>query len=458
MTPGMDERNQALGRAIDRLPVPEHHAAFWDTLRVEMTAAAPGPEPAGTASAEADDVDVIALPERRRRLRQPLLLAGAAAAIIAVVAVAFAVRAGDGTNDNVETVTTSPTEPVTAAPTEGPTEGPTQAPTPTTAPTTPTTPGVFSLAPLEPVDLGSGQVVGLSPDARFAYLTDVDPEVAALGCEGVPWESLYVQAVGASERVRIGAAQEIGASGLAEVVTGPEGRLAILTSCEEFADGLWVGTIGADGVPADLARLPLELTFVNDLEWTTDGRALLVAGGILASDGSDVRGAYRLDPATGELADLGVGPAVALAQGGFGMAVALTTGDIVLEGETVASFPPDQTGQLPVSDLAIDGDGSIWVSLFTGGVQRIVPRGDSVAFDTRPAQQLVNHPSGMLWVVTGEFQGDDWHLRTIAGELVDVVSSPDLFPVLASSGAAVAYPVFAADGSVTSTLVPFTPA
>jgi hypothetical protein len=200
------------------------------------------------------------------------------------------------------------------------------------------------------------------------------------------------------------------------------------------------------------------LAYVTDLEWTLDSRGLLLAGGGLLEDGGDDRGAYRLDLTTGEVTDLGIGPALALAQGGFGTAVALTTGDIVLEGETVASFPPDQNGQLPVSDLAIDSDGSIWVSLFTGGVQRIVPRGDSVAFDTRPAQQLVNHPSGMLWVVTGEFQGDDWHLRTIAGELVDVVSSPDLFPVLASSGAAVAYPVFAPDGSVTSTLVPFTPA
>lgn len=440
----MDERNERLGQAIDRLPVPEHGPEFWEALRGQM-AGEERDSPLKDRVVDQEIVELIPMPERRRA-RQPWLLAGAAAAVIAVVGVGLAVRAGDGTNDEVEVATAVATEevPTEVAPTEvAPTE---EVPTEVVQ--------AYSLEVAETIDLGQGRVVGLSRDAAYAYITDVDPEVAELGCEGAPWESLYVQNVATGERVRVGAAGEIGATGLAEVSLGAGGRIAILTSCEEFVDHVYVGTIGANGMPENLVEMPTDLDYISDLQWY-DEQYLLLAGATFDDAGGLTRAAYLVRPEAPELIpQTGSEGALHVSRFGDQIAIAYENGDVLLDGQPLGNVADP-------SDIVVAGDGAVWVSSFTQGLVELLPDSRNT-FDDTPVQAIVVHYPRPLWVAVSDEEGGAFAVRGLAdGGTADVVTARLITTgVLASlDGSALAYTEVPVDpGPFLAKLVRFTPA
>lgn len=423
------ERDLALGGAIDALAVPDHRPGFWDDLRAELRTAVPddGGAPAALIDLEGH--------RRRRPSRRPgtrpLVLAAAAAAVVLAAGVAVAVRAGDRSGssliDSVGTTTSPTTSPATdpsgtiTSASTGPSDvmG-TTSPSPAQGGTVVDLP-----APGQQFFLGADVgIVGLSPGGEVAYVRAEDPEAPQDECGGL---SLYIQRVGEPTRNRAGAPGDLP---ITWTDVDAQGRIVAPAHCEGFASGLWVGHLGPDLVPVEDGRIVPQLTaseagfdFFDTLDWTADGSGILIATGTAV---------YEIDPATGSVADLGLGRGLYVAEDSAGrMAVVLDSGQVMLDGRSLGSIPlrlrnGDEAGtndgtMAGVTDLAFDLDGAVWVTT-VDGVYRLRPGSEVAEIDSAAGWALFPTVAGMLWV-----RGTDVESSTaglVDGQVVDVFPLP----------------------------------
>ncbi len=259
------ERDPELERALARRRVPDHRPGFWNELERHMT----------------DETS----PTRSIPRWVPLAAVAAAVAVVAGVGVVLARDGDDGTDVRVAGTTTT-----TAAVTT--TAGPA---TPTTTAPAPTAPSPTFFA--GGADLGTGRLAGVADDARLAWVLDPDPASDETGCEGAPVDVLW--AVRADGQ-RIPATDDPAVAGL--VVTGPDDRVAVVGQCEEFTQGIWVGTRDADGTldvePVPLDDLTTSLVRGFSVRFAPDGRLTAVVSA--EEVGAPARFA-TLDPSTGEM-------------------------------------------------------------------------------------------------------------------------------------------------------------
>jgi Bacterial SH3 domain len=220
----MTDRDPFLARALSRRPVPDHDPGFWSDLERQM----------------AGDGRVPAAAPQPRGPWLPLL---AAAALLVVAAVAAVLVFRDDPDS----------EQVQAGPdTSAETDASASAPPSTSPDTSAATASTAAAVPSGPVDLGTGVLAGVSRSGAVAWILDPDPAADTPGCEGEAANRLWATRVLDGTRVPATADPAIAGN----VVTGPDGRVAVVAGCEGYSQGLWIGTTDADGV-LDVVEVPL---------------------------------------------------------------------------------------------------------------------------------------------------------------------------------------------------------
>lgn len=430
MTDSID-RDHTLGSSIDALPVPGHRDRFWDDLRAELRAGvdsaerrdeptddAPGAPGPGSEGIVIDLQGRWRHPRWHRFGRVRPLLAAAAVAVVAAASLA-AVRNSRHDDTRVDAVDVGPTS--TPA-------GTTQS----TAATRVTGPaaagdGSLTLVPGSEVAGFSGLIAALLPSGTTVLVIEDDTDTAWGECGSA---ALYAVDVASGERTRVespagrlsvtdvnGAGETVGAIACEAVVSGVTvARWAddgSLLSAREITGDLFPGTSGST-----------DLDFLRTLHWGGDGSLLAATG----------TGAYELPSADGSAsADLGVGPALWADRDATGRTAAvLTSGEVVLEGEVVATVAvrDDSAAQfgdgtmMGITGVRIDAEGAVWVASVTDGVVRVGPGEEPRQIDPDPAAALVPTGGGMLWI-TGDPASDGPFITRglVKGVVTDLVSN-----------------------------------
>ncbi|MEQ8717372.1 MAG: hypothetical protein RIE08_07145 [Acidimicrobiales bacterium] len=310
-------RDEELGRHFDRLVAPEHRDGFWNDLRADIARTPAGARAAAESARAGDSSDeesatVVPLtrvpePAAGRARRARIVLAAAAAfVLVAVGAAVAAILLEDDGGD----------EAITAGPDTSDEPAPVPDGTPAVTPTTAVPDGGDSgdgdpsggetvvdwTTVAEDTVVGPGRLIAASPDGRWLYVSDLDPD-GGLGCEGVERRTLFVYDVETGER-RLADAGITNASGGLDIVIDGSGRAAILEQCEGFAGRLAVAQIGAGGLLSAPVELSVEALgeFVPDLAWSRDGD-LLVSSATFGPDG-ETRRLLRVDPTSGSVIEV----------------------------------------------------------------------------------------------------------------------------------------------------------
>lgn len=461
------ERDPALGGAIDALPVPDHNDGFWGDLRTGLRAGVDGAErssepiddaPGAGAPGRDGTVIDIEVPLRRprwRRFGRPLPLL-AAACVVVVVASLVDLRSGlddsgvdagnGGPSATIGKATPSTARSFTARTST--------APSSTAAPVSGSVAvgdGNLELVPGSEVGGFSGLFAAFLPGGSTALVSEEDGEVPS-ECGA---STLYAVDLASGDRTRV----ESPGARLSVTDVNGAGETVGPIECEMVVSGITVARWGADGsllsareITGDLfPRAPdfSGIDFLRTLHWGSDG-SLLVATGT---------GAYQL-PVTDGLApvDLGVGPALWVDRDAAGRTAAvLTSGEVVLDGEVIATVTVrDDFAQefgdgamMGITGIRADTEGAVWVASATDGVVRIGPGQEPVQLDPDPAAALVPTGGGMLWI-TGDPAGDGPFTTRglVEGAPTDLVSYPVLAGDTGGTRLAGSVPEFGSDGSV----------
>jgi hypothetical protein len=357
-------RDEDLGRHFDRLVTPEHRDGFWSDLRADIArtpagaraaAASRDGDPSDEASARVVPLARVPEPAAGRARRARIVLA--AAAVVVLVAVAAAVAAvllEDDRGDEAITAGPDPSDEPAPVPDDTPVV------TPTTAVETDGDSGDGAPSDGEAVVdwttvadetvIGAGRLVAASPDGRWVYVSDLDPDGGS-GCEGSQRRTLYVYDLETGER-RLADAGITDASGGLDLVVDDTGRAAILELCEGYPGRLAVAEIGAGGLLTAPVELPVAALgeLISDLAWSSDG-ALLVAAATFAEEG-ETRRLLRVDPASGSVTGVMAEDVVVFAE--------LQSGDVIA-GTTSGVRIPDARviDRLTPYGISISPDGTL---------------------------------------------------------------------------------------------------
>jgi hypothetical protein len=149
-------------------------------------------------------------------------------------------------------------------------------------------------------------------------------------------------------------------------------------------------------------------------------------------------GAYRIDPATGALTDLGVGRALWITHDGAGRTAAvLDNGEVRIDGRSVGTVEVGSAFDEPqvfsfgdftmggITGLAVDDSGTVWVSSTLQGVVRVVPGGTVEVVDPGPAWSLIPTVAGMLWSSGDPQRSQPIVTRGIIdGQVAEIIAHP----------------------------------
>lgn len=323
-----------------------------------------------------------------------------------------AAACGSGEDDTASTTTGAPTTTAAVATTTAPTtEAPATTVTALTATTPPTTspetttstttaPAPAAALPdlttiVDDVELGVGFVLATSPVAPVAWVLAPSDGAEVLGCEGVPAEPLWAQAVDGSTRTPA-LPDDPELVGIGEVAAHPDGRVLLVRACEGFLVDAWIGEAGPDGVIGEVTRLDLpDTTLFSTIRLTQSGVTYVDRDQFGTSDGALV-----------EL-DLGSGTRSELVTGDIWDGAGLTTGstlyrtgtELFVDGFSLGTFPeagpftfdfePDRRGE----NVAVDT--STGLAAYLGAVDELTPLLDE------EVAVLDWHPSGEAVLVNG---------------------------------------------------------
>lgn len=219
--------------------------------------------------------NVISLSERPRRSRVPMVLTAAAAVLVmAVAAAALIARMDDATS--VETadeniVADGDDEDDAGEDGDGSApavsdadEAPDDASSETdedAAPGDPTAVHAADYNPVATTTIGTGRLVGFTPDQSGVLVLDDSPS-GALGCEGAVVLELFVQNLATGARTgALPAGTTIETGGLDFRFGDPAGGAGPVTFveyCDGFAGGGWSGTIASDGTIGDIQSIEVD--------------------------------------------------------------------------------------------------------------------------------------------------------------------------------------------------------
>ncbi len=379
-----EHRDDELSRLLDGLRTPDHREGFWTEVRAGLEAAEP-----------------VSLAAHRARRRFPVRPAVVAAAVVLIGLVAVGVFVRQDSDDSVG-VTTDPT--TTAGPG--------------------TTAGTATVGPLradgDPIDLGSGRLVGVDPTGTFVYVADAAPDGGS-GCEGSPAQSLFVQPTDGGSRAVALPAPLGDASGGIEIRFGPQDEVAVMTQCEGYGATVVTGTLADDGTIAD----PVELTIpdlelgrpvdsILDLEFRSAG-TLVASTYAVGADGREHRHLYEFPTGPSEATDLGLDDVVHLDVTVDGrVATSSTDGTLRLDGTVVAQIPG--VVDLSVSPSGRDivvATGSGLVAVDTTSGDRIVLSGASGGPTIASAIAVEAVSDGLVVAIVGDANGQ-WHAISVA--------------------------------------------
>ncbi|MEZ5168731.1 MAG: hypothetical protein R2695_20450 [Acidimicrobiales bacterium] len=284
------DRDDFLADRLGRITPPPHRPGFWADLQetLAMTSADPGADaPSGSPT---DLPDYAPSGERGVRLPRGPRLVAIAASLVLVAGVAAAVwlerprREPGGRRSRAGHVRHPDSRPGTVT---VPDSSPDSVPTDTQA----GEPGVT-------IDLTGAVDLGRSSDGKSTlYAVPAD---GLLGCEGQPSLHLYwVADDGTGTR-----ASDVTFLSPPDLVRGPDGRVALLTGCEEQSSTLHLGVEAPAGHFDPLLEVdPLgwEGATVHAVSWSDDGR--LQAQVSRFDDLLVTRWAVIIDPVTGDVVD-----------------------------------------------------------------------------------------------------------------------------------------------------------
>lgn len=372
MTRERDREMEALLRA--EVP-PDHRHGFWDDVRADL--------------GESDGASVISI--NRYRRRAPWLLAVAAMVVVGAVVGIGALRDDSGEVD----VTTDPT--VDDAD-----------PDPTPDDSSTTLPDGDERGPLmpdgDPIDRGSGTVVGVSPDGRWLYVADEVGD-GETGCEGSPRRALFVEPIEGGDRRLAAPAEDLDATTVSELHFDGGGRVATVVQCEGFEARIVAASVGDDGTLSDVGELTLPEPECHD--GTVDGisdidyisRGVLVAATTSWGDGDTVcRNLFSLPdrPSEPTLLDQSDVYLVEAASGGQ-IVTATIDGEVRLNGGAIHSTSG-------ISDIDVSPDGTV-VAIAGPDESVVVPvdgSGSSTFAGEAYAVTMRDARSGAMWVPAGD--------------------------------------------------------
>ncbi len=192
-------------------------------------------------------------------------------------------------------------DPTSALP--SPSETASAAPEPSPEPTSePAATGLRELG--APRDLGPGTVVGPTPDGRMLYVLSPEPESDIFGCEGAPFDVLWIVDPATGDRQRAIDVPVDDHPFVTDVLLdgAPDGRVAMTGSCEGFLGAVLVGDVDEDGTITGISEVPLppiELLSWT-LRWIPGGTDLVATG----DEQADSPGVYVIDADSGDWIDI----------------------------------------------------------------------------------------------------------------------------------------------------------
>ncbi len=394
-----EHRDDELSRLLDGLRAPDHREGFWAEVRRGLEAAEP-----------------VSLATHRGRRRFPVRPALVAAAVVVIGLVAVGVVLRQDGDDSVG-VTTDPTT--------------TADPTTTTGPTATTGP---LRADGDPIELGSGRLVGVDPTGTFVYLADSAPDGGS-GCEGSPAQALFVAPVDGGRRAVALPAPMGDATGGIEIRFGPHDEVAVMTQCEGYGATVVTGTLADDGTITD----PVELTVpdldlnrpvdsIVDVEFRSAG-TLVASTYAIGVDGREHRHLYEFPIEPSEVTDLGLTDVVHLDVTADGrVATSSTDGTIRLDGTAVAQIPGvvDLSVSPSGRDIVVatgDGSGLVAVDTTTGGQTVLSGATGGPRVASAIAVEAVS--DGLVVATVGD-DGGQWHVISVAFDGTTLEAGLDL--------------------------------
>lgn len=155
-----------------------------------------------------------------------------------------------------------------------------------------------------PDEVGSGLLDGMTPDGSAAYVEEPDGRFPEPGCEGQPEPVMFLQPLDGGERTLAGD----GETPLQGTIVrgGSEGRIAVVSACEQFFTDLFVASEAEDGTLSGIARVEPAvpdgfLLNAASLSWDASGSALLGALQHENAPDGDPAQVVSIDPSSGQV-------------------------------------------------------------------------------------------------------------------------------------------------------------